>query len=197
MALLARGEGAYVWDDAGTTLPRLPRRHRRELARARAPGLRRRDRDAGGDARARLQLLRDRAAARARRAAQAPRRRGRRGRVYFGNSGAEANEAAFKLARLHGGTERPRILALTDAFHGRTMGTLALTGKPYMREPFLPMTPGRRAHRLDDRGARGRDRRSRRRALRRADQGRGRASSSCPRATSRRRARSPSSTARC
>lgn len=64
------------------------------------------------------------------------------GRVYFGNSGAEANEAAFKLARLHGGTERPRILALTDAFHGRTMGTLALTGKPYMQEPFLPMTPG-------------------------------------------------------
>ena len=67
---------------------------------------------------------------------------GDQGRVYFGNSGAEANEAAFKLARLHGGTERPRILALTDAFHGRTMGTLALTGKPYMQEPFLPMTPG-------------------------------------------------------
>lgn len=64
------------------------------------------------------------------------------GRVYFGNSGAEANEAAFKLARLHGGAERPRILALTDAFHGRTMGTLALTGKPYMQEPFLPMVPG-------------------------------------------------------
>ncbi|MEV5071966.1 acetylornithine transaminase [Microbacterium sp. LMI12-1-1.1] len=64
------------------------------------------------------------------------------GRVYFGNSGAEANEAAFKLTRLHGGAERPRILALNDAFHGRTMGTLALTGKPYMQEPFLPMTPG-------------------------------------------------------
>jgi acetylornithine/N-succinyldiaminopimelate aminotransferase len=67
---------------------------------------------------------------------------GESGRVYFGNSGAEANEAAFKLARLHGGAEKPRILALTDAFHGRTMGTLALTGKPYMQEPFLPMTPG-------------------------------------------------------
>ncbi len=69
------------------------------------------------------------------------------GRVYFGNSGAEANEAAFKLARLHGAAKegapaRPRILALTDAFHGRTMGTLALTGKPYMQEPFLPMVPG-------------------------------------------------------
>ncbi|MBU4466040.1 MAG: acetylornithine transaminase [Actinobacteria bacterium] len=72
---------------------------------------------------------------------------GESGRVYFGNSGAEANEAAFKLARLHGvakdgGAGRPRILALTDAFHGRTMGTLALTGKPKMQEPFLPMVPG-------------------------------------------------------
>ncbi|WP_448257708.1 acetylornithine transaminase [Microbacterium aurum] len=69
------------------------------------------------------------------------------GRVYFGNSGAEANEAAFKLARLHGaadsgGAGRPRILALKDAFHGRTMGTLALTGKPYMQAPFVPMVPG-------------------------------------------------------
>lgn len=64
------------------------------------------------------------------------------GRVYFGNSGAEANEAAFKLARLHGGSERPRILSLRDAFHGRTMGTLALTGKPWMQEPFLPMVGG-------------------------------------------------------
>jgi acetylornithine/N-succinyldiaminopimelate aminotransferase len=67
---------------------------------------------------------------------------GEGGRVYFGNSGAEANEAAFKLARLHGGASRPRILALTDAFHGRTMGTLALTGKPKMREAFEPMVPG-------------------------------------------------------
>jgi acetylornithine/N-succinyldiaminopimelate aminotransferase len=64
------------------------------------------------------------------------------GRVYYGNSGAEANEAAFKLARLHGGADRPRILSLLDAFHGRTMGTLALTGKPWMQEPFGPMVPG-------------------------------------------------------
>ncbi len=67
---------------------------------------------------------------------------GEAGRVYFGNSGAEANEAAFKLARLHGGSERPRILALKNAFHGRTMGTLALTGKPAMQQPFEPMVPG-------------------------------------------------------
>lgn len=68
---------------------------------------------------------------------------GERGRVYFGNSGAEANEAAFKLARLHGTrTGATRILTLENAFHGRTMGTLALTGKPAMQADFLPMVPG-------------------------------------------------------
>lgn len=68
---------------------------------------------------------------------------GESGRVYFGNSGAEANEAAFKLARLHGrGTDRTRILTLTGGFHGRTMGSLALTGKPALQADFLPMVPG-------------------------------------------------------
>ncbi|MDN3443802.1 acetylornithine transaminase [Microbacterium sp. APC 3901] len=64
------------------------------------------------------------------------------GRVFFSNSGAEANEAAFKLARLHGGTEKPRILALENGFHGRTMGSLALTAKAAMRAPFEPMPGG-------------------------------------------------------
>lgn len=67
---------------------------------------------------------------------------GEGGRVFFANSGAESNEAAFKLARLHGGAGRPRILALTDSFHGRTLGSLALTGKPAMRAPFEPMPGG-------------------------------------------------------
>ncbi|MDQ1514044.1 MAG: acetylornithine/N-succinyldiaminopimelate aminotransferase [Microbacteriaceae bacterium] len=67
---------------------------------------------------------------------------GEEGRVYFGNSGAEANEAAFKLARRHGDGRRNRILALKNAFHGRTMGALALTGKPALREPFEPMVSG-------------------------------------------------------
>jgi acetylornithine/N-succinyldiaminopimelate aminotransferase len=61
------------------------------------------------------------------------------GRVVFCNSGAEANEAAFKMARLTG---RPNILAAENAFHGRTMGALALTGQPPKRIPFEPMTPG-------------------------------------------------------
>ncbi|RKR74462.1 acetylornithine transaminase [Frondihabitans australicus] len=69
---------------------------------------------------------------------------GSRGRVYYGNSGAEANEAAFKLLRLNRGAhgEKTRILALQSAFHGRTMGSLALTGKPALREAFEPMVAG-------------------------------------------------------
>ncbi len=61
------------------------------------------------------------------------------GRVLFGNSGAEANEAAFKMARRTG---RPKIIACENAFHGRTMGALALTGQEPKRTPFYPMTPG-------------------------------------------------------
>ncbi|MFU8945931.1 acetylornithine transaminase [Mycetocola zhadangensis] len=66
------------------------------------------------------------------------------GRVYFANSGAEANEAAFKLARRNSGDDgrRTRILALHNSFHGRTMGALAMTGKPAIREPFEPMVGG-------------------------------------------------------
>jgi len=60
-------------------------------------------------------------------------------RVVFGNSGAEAIEAAIKLARRTG---RPRILALDGAFHGRTTGATAISGKAAMRDPFLPLLPG-------------------------------------------------------
>ncbi|PPH43477.1 acetylornithine transaminase [Rathayibacter sp. AY1E4] len=67
---------------------------------------------------------------------------GETGRVYFANSGTEANEAAFKLARLNAAGGRHRVLALQNAFHGRTMGALALTGKAAMRAPFEPMPGG-------------------------------------------------------
>jgi acetylornithine aminotransferase len=68
---------------------------------------------------------------------------GEEGRVYFCNSGAEANEAAFKLARLNvKGARRTRIISLHDSFHGRTMGALALSGKPHMREAFEPVPGG-------------------------------------------------------
>lgn len=63
-------------------------------------------------------------------------------RVFLANSGTEANEAAFKIARRHGGTARPRVLAMEQAFHGRTMGALALTHKAAYREPFEPLPGG-------------------------------------------------------
>jgi acetylornithine aminotransferase len=57
-------------------------------------------------------------------------------KVFFCQSGAEANEAAIKLSRKSG---RSHIVAAQGSFHGRTMGALSLTGQPYKREPFLPL----------------------------------------------------------
>ncbi|MGW1874904.1 acetylornithine transaminase [Streptomyces sp. NPDC001975] len=61
---------------------------------------------------------------------------GRDGRVFFCNSGAEANEAAFKIGRLTG---RTHMVATDGGFHGRTMGALALTGQPAKQDPFRPL----------------------------------------------------------
>lgn len=72
-------------------------------------------------------------------------------RVYFGNSGAEGNEAALKLAKLYGrtlpgalpeiGGKPARIISMTHGFHGRTMGALSATWKPAIREKFEPLVP--------------------------------------------------------
>lgn len=67
---------------------------------------------------------------------------GRPGRVLFANSGAEANETAFKLSRLTG---RTHVVATVGGFHGRTMGALALTGQPAKTDPFRPL-PGEVTH---------------------------------------------------
>ena len=62
-------------------------------------------------------------------------------RVYYGNSGTEAIEAAIKLSRYH--TQRQQIIAFFGAFHGRTMGSLSLTAsKPQQRRRFAPLMPG-------------------------------------------------------
>ena len=61
------------------------------------------------------------------------------GRVFFGNSGAEAIEAAIKLARRH--KKHGTIIALENSFHGRTTGSVSLTGKPALREDFGPLLP--------------------------------------------------------
>ena len=60
-------------------------------------------------------------------------------KAFFSNSGAEANEAALKLARIV--TKKKNFIACEDGFHGRTMGTLSCTHKPAIREPFLPLEP--------------------------------------------------------
>ena len=65
--------------------------------------------------------------------------------VFFGNSGAEANEGAMKLARRYGKLNRDgayEIITALSSFHGRTMGTLAATGQPHYQENFTPIQPG-------------------------------------------------------
>lgn len=66
-------------------------------------------------------------------------------RAFFCNSGAEANEAALKLARLHGHRKQvsqPRILVMENGFHGRTIATLSATGNPEKQQGFEPLLPG-------------------------------------------------------
>jgi acetylornithine/N-succinyldiaminopimelate aminotransferase len=65
--------------------------------------------------------------------------------VFFGNSGAEANEGAMKLARRYGKLNRDgayEIITALNSFHGRTMGTLAATGQPHYQANFTPLQPG-------------------------------------------------------
>ncbi|WP_339471345.1 MULTISPECIES: aspartate aminotransferase family protein [unclassified Pseudomonas] len=66
-------------------------------------------------------------------------------RAFFCNSGAEANEAALKLARLHAharGVAQPQVLVMDNSFHGRTLATLAATGNPAVHVGFEPLMPG-------------------------------------------------------
>ncbi len=66
-------------------------------------------------------------------------------RIFFSNSGAEANEAAIKIARLYGhnrGVENPTIIVMNGSFHGRTMATLSATGNPKVQVGFEPLVQG-------------------------------------------------------
>jgi len=66
-------------------------------------------------------------------------------RVFFGNSGAEANEGALKLARKYGKQHRDgayEVITAFSSFHGRTLATVAATGQPHYQEPFVPLLPG-------------------------------------------------------
>ncbi|GAA5135652.1 aspartate aminotransferase family protein [Alloalcanivorax gelatiniphagus] len=74
-------------------------------------------------------------------------------KVFFGNSGAEANEAAIKLARLHArkrGVRHPVVLVMENSFHGRTLATLSATGNRKVKEGFEPLVEGFRALPYDD-----------------------------------------------
>jgi predicted acetylornithine/succinylornithine family transaminase len=79
---------------------------------------------------------------------------GGNGRVFFANSGAEANECAIKLARrhgqLHGGPERFHVVSAYGSFHGRTLTTLAATGQPQKQETFQPLPEGFRQVAFED-----------------------------------------------
>jgi acetylornithine aminotransferase len=138
-AVLVRGEGCYVWDDAGNKyLDFLSGIAVNSLGHAHPVLV-----DAVSEQVATLAHISNyfaspsqiELAERLKRISGA----GDTGRVYFGNSGAEAIEAAIKLSRLNQG--RTRILALNNAFHGRTMGSLSLTAKAAMRDPFEPLMP--------------------------------------------------------
>lgn len=64
------------------------------------------------------------------------------GKVFFCNSGAEANEAAFKLARIYGGGKRFEIISFENSFHGRTLAAISATGQKKYQEGFAPLVPG-------------------------------------------------------
>ena len=77
-------------------------------------------------------------------------------RAFFCNSGAEANEAALKLARLHANSRniaQPQVLVMENSFHGRTLATLAATGNPAVQRGFEPLMPGFVRVPYDDIGA--------------------------------------------
>jgi predicted acetylornithine/succinylornithine family transaminase len=75
-------------------------------------------------------------------------------KVFFCNSGTEANEAAIKIARKYGlskyGAERFEIVSMVNSFHGRTLGALAATGQEKYHKSFLPMVPGFRFAKFND-----------------------------------------------
>ncbi|MRG61592.1 acetylornithine transaminase [Agromyces sp. CFH 90414] len=143
LAKLARGEGARVWDDEGREyLDFLAGIAVNSLGHAHPVFVEAVSRQAATLAHVSNYFATEPALALAERVVRLS-GAGDRGRAWFGNSGAEANEAAFKLARLNNsGGARTRVLALVDAFHGRTMGSLALTGKPHMRQAFEPLPGG-------------------------------------------------------
>ena len=152
--VLSHGAGSYRFRCRGQTLPRPRRRHRGQLPRPRASGHHRGARRTIQKTHPRLQSLFHRTAGPARRRTGEAHRPGQ---MFFANSGAEANEGLFKLARKFGHDEgRFEILTATNSFHGRTLAGIAATGQDKVKKGFEPMTPGFRHVPYNDlgRGAR-------------------------------------------
>ncbi len=142
LALLTRGEGSHVWDDEGTRyLDFLGGIAVNSLGHAHPVFVEAVSAQAGVLAHVSNYFATPQQltfAATLKRLAGT----GDAGRVFFANSGTEANETAVKLARLHGGkTGKKRILSLDHAFHGRSIGALSLTPKPMYQDPFRPLLP--------------------------------------------------------
>jgi acetylornithine aminotransferase len=132
--VLTRGEGVYLWDDSGKKYLDL-------LAGIACAGLGHahpRVADALADQARRVGIVSNFFATppQVELAEKLTGLLGHHSRVFFTNSGTEANEAALKLTRLTG---RTKIVAAEDSFHGRTMGALSLTWTPKYREPFEPL----------------------------------------------------------
>ena len=130
--------GRQVWDVDGTRVPRPDRRHRRQLARPRPPGRWSRPSRPGRHARAHQQPVPARAGGAARRAAARPARRARPGLLHqLRHRGQRGRPQAGRQVRQADG--RSYFVAAENGFHGRTLGALALTGKPSIRDPFGPL----------------------------------------------------------
>ncbi len=144
--VIVRGEGAYVWDQHGKTLPRRSGRPVHVAARPRPHGAGRGGRQAGRQlayfplwtyAHPRAIELAERVAS------YAP---GDLNRVFFTTGGSEAVESAWKLARQYfrimGQPQRTKVISRSIAYHGTSMGALSITGIPELRTPFEPLVPG-------------------------------------------------------
>ena len=144
--MFVRGQRHRAVGRRRQALPRLPLRSRGDVARPLAtPSITEAICRPGGDAAARQQLLRQRRGDRRPRSTLRALLReatGDDGQVFFCNSGAEANEAALKLARKFGGRGRHVVVSAYGSFHGRTLAALAATGQPAKHEPFFPMPDG-------------------------------------------------------
>ena len=194
-----RGEGSRLWD---SERPRVPRPVRGPLGpqrRSLPPADRRRDPRAGRDAgRARSNLFYSEPAMRlTERLVESS----LGGRAFLCNSGAEANECAIKLVRRRAharGIDRPEIVVLDHAFHGRTLATLAATPRLAREDLFGPLPAGLRAGAARrPRGAAGGGRRAHRGGDARADPGRVRESTRSPTRCWSPRARPATRPARC